>query len=58
LVLHWLCPVQVQAATGATFIPPYNHPSIIAGQGTIALEFLEQVGGGATIVLQSCWRRT
>ena len=34
---------QVQADTGATLIPPYNHPDVIAGQGTAALEFLEQV---------------
>jgi threonine dehydratase/serine racemase len=33
----------VQAQTGATMIPPYNHPDIIAGQGTVALELLEQV---------------
>lgn len=31
--------------TGATLIPPYNHPDIIAGQGTVALELLEQVSG-------------
>ena len=30
-------------ATGATFIPPYDHPDIIAGQGTAALEFQSQV---------------
>jgi serine racemase len=35
---------EVQRETGATLIPPYNHPDVIAGQGTIALEFLEQVG--------------
>jgi threonine dehydratase len=29
--------------TGAVFIPPYNHPLVIAGQGTAALEFLEEV---------------
>uniref|UniRef100_A0A7S3QMP8 Tryptophan synthase beta chain-like PALP domain-containing protein n=1 Tax=Dunaliella tertiolecta TaxID=3047 RepID=A0A7S3QMP8_DUNTE len=29
--------------TGATFVPPYNHPHVIAGQGTIALEMLQQV---------------
>jgi threonine dehydratase/serine racemase len=34
---------RVQAETGATLIPPYNHPDVIAGQGTVALEFLEQV---------------
>jgi threonine dehydratase len=34
---------RVQAETGATPIPPYDHPPIIAGQGTIALELVEQV---------------
>jgi threonine dehydratase len=34
---------EVQARTGAILIPPYNHPDVIAGQGTAALEFLEQV---------------
>jgi threonine dehydratase len=29
--------------TGATLLPPYNHPDIIAGQGTVALELLEDV---------------
>lgn len=33
----------VVAQTGATLIPPYNHPDVIAGQGTVALELLEQV---------------
>ena len=27
----------IQSATGAILIPPYNHPDIIAGQGTIGL---------------------
>jgi threonine dehydratase len=29
---------------GATVIPPYDHPDIIAGQGTVALELFEQTG--------------
>ncbi|KAL4437503.1 hypothetical protein ABPG77_003484 [Micractinium sp. CCAP 211/92] len=33
---------EIQERTGAAFVPPYNHPAVIAGQGTIALEFLEQ----------------
>ena len=33
----------VIAKTGATFIHPYDHPDIIAGQGTISLELIEQV---------------
>lgn len=34
---------RVQAETGATLVPPYDDPAIIAGQGTIGLEFLQQV---------------
>ena len=33
----------VVAETGATLIPPYDHPDVIAGQGTAALELLEEV---------------
>lgn len=33
----------VWAETGATLIPPYNHADVIAGQGTSALELLEQI---------------
>ena len=29
---------------GLALIPPYEHPDVIAGQGTVALEFIEQVG--------------
>jgi len=35
---------RVIAETGATFIPPFDDPRIIAGQGTAALELLEDVG--------------
>jgi len=31
------------ARTGATLIPPFDHPDVIAGQGTAALELLEDV---------------
>jgi threonine dehydratase len=36
--------------TGAVFIHPFDHPDVIAGQGTIALEILEQCPDVATIV--------
>lgn len=36
---------EVVAATGATFIHPYNDPRVIAGQGTAALELLDQAEG-------------
>jgi threonine dehydratase len=34
---------RIAAETGAVLVPPYDHPAIIAGQGTSALEFLEDV---------------
>jgi threonine dehydratase len=46
-------------ATGGTLVPPYDHPMIMAGQGTTALELLEDapdiealvvcVGGGGLL---------
>jgi threonine dehydratase len=35
---------QIATEKGLVIIPPYDHPDIIAGQGTVALELLEQVG--------------
>jgi threonine dehydratase len=35
---------QIQRQTGATLVPPFDHPLIMAGQGTAALELLEEVG--------------
>lgn len=34
---------QVQERTGAILIPPYNHPDVMAGQGTVAVEMLDEV---------------
>ena len=34
---------KLMEASGATFLHPYNDPRVMAGQGTIALELLEQV---------------
>jgi len=34
---------QIQKETGAVLVPPYDHPDIMLGQGTLALEFEEQV---------------
>jgi threonine dehydratase len=41
---------QVLQETGGTMIPPYNHPHVIAGQGTAALELLEQVADLGAVV--------
>jgi threonine dehydratase len=35
---------RIQAESGATLVPPYDHSMIIAGQGTAALELLEETG--------------
>jgi len=50
---------ELVAATGATLIPPFDHVDVIAGQGTAALELLEDhpdldaivtpVGGGGLL---------
>jgi threonine dehydratase len=34
---------KVAAETGACFVPPYDFGPVIAGQGTIGLELLQQV---------------
>jgi len=34
---------EIVARTGAALIPPFDHPDVIAGQGTVALELLEDV---------------
>lgn len=34
---------RIAAETGATLVPPFDHPWIIAGQGTTALELMEEV---------------
>jgi len=36
---------EVQAATGAEFVHPYNDPRVVAGQGTCSREFMEQTDG-------------
>jgi threonine dehydratase len=42
---------QLAAEQGLTLIPPYEHPHIIAGQGTAALELLEETGELDTLVV-------
>jgi threonine dehydratase len=50
---------KIARETGATLVPPYDHPWIVAGQGTTALELLEDfpeldalvapIGGGGLL---------
>ncbi|MEU8816933.1 pyridoxal-phosphate dependent enzyme [Actinoplanes sp. NPDC048796] len=42
---------QLAADRGLALIPPYEHPDVIAGQGTAALELLEEVGELDAIVV-------
>src|SRR3712207_4879083 len=35
---------RLAADRGLTLIPPYDHPDVIAGQGTAALELLDETG--------------
>lgn len=39
------------AERGLALIPPYEHPHVIAGQGTAALELLEEAGSLETLVV-------
>lgn len=58
--------------TGATLVPPFDHPTVIAGQGTVAAEAVQQVreqfgrgigtvvvpvGGGGLLAGCSLWLR-
>jgi len=46
---------RIAAERGMTLVPPYDHPDVMAGQGTAALELIEQVqaldGGGLDALL-------
>lgn len=41
---------EFAAQTGAVFIHPFDHPDVIAGQGTVGLEIIEQLPQVRTIV--------
>ena len=42
---------RLVAEEGMTMLPPFDHPHVIPGQGTIGLELLEQVPDIATVVI-------
>ncbi|KAL7792140.1 tryptophan synthase beta subunit-like PLP-dependent enzyme [Trichoderma ceciliae] len=44
---------KVIAETGARLVPPYDHPDIMLGQGTLGLEFQDQVGGSIASAVNS-----
>ena len=41
---------ELQASTGRTLVHPFDDPLVMAGQGTVGLEILEEVAGVDTIV--------
>jgi threonine dehydratase len=42
---------EVVARTGGVLVPPFDHPDIIAGQGTIGLEIAEDLPDVATVLI-------
>jgi threo-3-hydroxy-L-aspartate ammonia-lyase len=58
---------SIASERGATLVPPYDDPAIIAGQGTVALELVEDAGpldallvclGGGGLMAGSCLAAT
>ena len=43
--------IELQKETGATFLHPFDDEYVIAGQGTIGLEILEQLNGNVDTIL-------
>jgi threonine dehydratase len=39
------------ADTGATFVPPFDHPDVVCGQATIGAELVDEVPGLANVVV-------
>src|ERR1700712_4448468 len=42
---------EVVASTGGVLIPPFDHPDVIAGQGTIGLEIAEDLPHVANVIV-------
>ena len=43
---------EIAAERGLTMVPPFDHPMIIAGQGTVGLEILEQCPHVGTVIVE------
>jgi threonine dehydratase len=51
LVQPLIAAAEYAEATGSVFIHPFDHPDVIAGQGTVGLEVLDQCPDVATVVV-------
>jgi threonine dehydratase len=45
---------KIAAASGATIVPSFDDPAIVAGQGTVGLEIVEQLGRAPARVIVPC----
>lgn len=43
--------LEIAARDGLAVIPPFDHPDVVAGQATVALEIVEQLPDVATVVV-------
>jgi threonine dehydratase len=48
---RWNRAVELAEAEGLTMVPPYDHPLIVAGQGTIGLEIAEDLPDVGTVLV-------
>ena len=42
---------ELAASTGAVYVPPFDHPLVIAGQGTIGMELAEEADDAEVVVV-------
>lgn len=45
---------KISEETGATVVPSFDDPAIVAGQGTVGLEIFEQLGGAPNRIIIPC----
>ena len=48
---RWNRAVELMESEGLTMVPPYDHPWIIAGQGTVGLEIVDDMPDVGTVVV-------
>jgi threonine dehydratase len=46
-----LAALDASERTGAAYVHPFDHPAVVAGQATVAVEVVEQLGNGVDTVI-------